>query len=78
MGFLDKLKKQASTAADKHGDKIDGGIDKAGDAVNKATKNKYENHVGKAKSVAKDSVRKAGGSGGPGGAGGPAGRGPAH
>ena len=77
MGFLDKLKKQASTAAGKHGDKIVGGIDKAGDAVNKATKNKYEHQVGKAKSVAKDGVHKAGRSDGQGGPGGP-GPGPAH
>ena len=67
MGFLDKLKKQASTAADKHGDKIVGGIDKAGDAVNKATKNKYSHQVGKARTKAKEGVNKAGGADGPGG-----------
>ena len=75
VGLFDKLKKQAETVADKHGDKIVGGIDKAGDAVNKATKNKYENQIGKAKTLAKDGVHKAGGAGGPGG---PAGPGPAH
>lgn len=74
MGFLDKLKKQATTAADKHGDKIVGGIDKAGEAVNKATKNKYAHQVGKAQTRAKDGVNRAGesgGSGAPGGTGGP-------
>ena len=74
MGFLDKVKKQAGTVADKHGDKIAGGIDKASDAVNKATKNKYSHQVGKAQTSAKDGVNKAGGTGGtsgPGGTGGP-------
>ena len=71
VGFLDKLKKQATTAADKHGDKIVGGIDKAGDAVNKATKNKYAHQVSKAAAKAKDGVNKAGGAGGAGGPGGP-------
>ena len=71
MGFLDKLKKQATTAADKHGDKIVVGIDKAGNAVNKATKNKYADKVTKAASKAKQGVNKAGGAGGATGAGGP-------
>jgi hypothetical protein len=78
VGFLDKLKKQATTAADKHGDKIAGGIDKAGNAVNKATKNKYANKVDKAAAKAKDGVNKAGGAGGPSGPGGAGGPGPTH
>ena len=60
MGFLDKLKQQATEVAGKHGDTILDGIDKAGDAVNKATDNKYAHQVGKAKAVAKDGVKKAG------------------
>ena len=76
MGFLDKLRQLATEVAGKHGDKIVDGIDKAGDAVNKATNNKYAHQVGKAKTVAKDGVTKAGrsgegGPGGPGGTGGP-------
>jgi hypothetical protein len=70
VGFLDKLKQQAGTVADKHGDKIVDGIDKAGDAVNKATKHKYAHQVGKARALAKDGVNRAGGSGGPSGTGG--------
>ena len=66
MGFLDKLKEQAGTVADKHGDKIVDGIDKAGDAVNKATKHKYAHQVGKAQTKAKEGVNKAGGAGDPG------------
>ena len=61
MGFLDKFKRQASDAARKHGDTISGGIDKTGDAVNRATKNKYANQVGKAKNKAKDGIDRAGG-----------------
>jgi hypothetical protein len=60
VGFLDKLKQQATEVAGKHGDTILDGIDKAGDAVNKATDNKYAHQVGKATTVAKDGVRKAG------------------
>ncbi len=62
MGFLDKVKKQASSTARQHGPAIAGGIDKAGDAVNRATKNKYAHQVGKAKTRAKDGIDKAGGS----------------
>ncbi len=61
MGFLDKIKRQASDAARKHGDTISGGIDKTGEAVNKATKNKYSHHVAKAKDKAKDGIDRAGG-----------------
>lgn len=61
MGFLDKVKKQASGTARKHGGAISGGIDKAGDAVNRATKNKYAPQVGKAKNRAKDGIDRAGG-----------------
>ena len=72
MGFLDELKQQAAMAANKHGDKIAEGIDKAGEAVNRATDNKYAHQVSKAQVAAKDGVRKAGGSMGPEGPPGPA------
>jgi len=71
MGFLDRLKQQANTAAGKHGDKIVGGLDKAGDAVNKRTGGKYAAHVTKAKTAAKNGIDKAGRSDGTGGAGTP-------
>jgi len=71
MGFLDKLKQQANTAAGKHGDKIAGGLDKAGDAVNKRTGGKYADHVAKAKTAAKDGIDKAGRNDGAGGTGTP-------
>ena len=59
MGFLDKLKQQATEVASKHGDTIVDGIDKAADAVNKATNNKYAHQVSKAKAVAKEGVARA-------------------
>jgi hypothetical protein len=73
VGFLDELKQQAVLAANKHGDRIAEGIDKAGEAVNKATDNKYAHQVRKAQVAAKDGVRKAGGPKGPQGPTGPAG-----
>ena len=71
MGFLDKLKQQANTAAGKHGDKIVGGLEKAGDAVNKRTGGKYADQVTKAKAAARTGIDKAGRSDGTGGAGTP-------
>ena len=52
MGFLDRFKKQAPELKEKaedfaasQNDKIDAGIDKAADAVNKATGGKYEEKI---------------------------------
>ncbi|MBA2445367.1 MAG: antitoxin [Nocardioidaceae bacterium] len=45
MGFLDKVKGKAADAVDKHGDKISGGLDKAGQFVDKKTKGKYSDKI---------------------------------
>lgn len=45
MGFLDKIKGKAGDAATKHGDKISGGLDKAGEFVDKKTKGKYSDKI---------------------------------
>ncbi|MEJ7741088.1 MAG: antitoxin [Nocardioidaceae bacterium] len=51
MGFLDKIKDKATDAATKHSDKISGGLNKAGDMLDKRTKGKYTDKIvtGKAK-----------------------------
>ena len=74
MGLLDKLKdtatsvlKTADKALDQHGDKIAAGVDKAGGAVKKATKGRYDDTVDKGVGLAKKPLIKndaAGGSGG--------------
>ena len=65
MGFLDKFKKQAPELKKKAADlaasqnyKIDVGIDKAADAVNKATKGKYEDKIDSAADKAQEGVDK--------------------
>jgi hypothetical protein len=52
MGFLDKFKKQGAELKDKaadlaasQNDKIDAGLDKAGDLANKATHGKYDDQI---------------------------------
>ena len=49
MGFLDKAKQRLTKAVDEHGDKIEQGADKLGDAVNKKTGNKHADKVTKGK-----------------------------
>ncbi|MFY0409820.1 antitoxin [Solicola sp. PLA-1-18] len=65
MGFLDKykgrgdeLKAKAAELARQHGDKIDQGLDKAGDAVSRATKGKYDDKIDSATRKAKEGVDK--------------------
>ena len=48
MGFLDKAK----DLADQHDDKVDQGIEKAGDQVDQRTGDKYQSHVDKAQDAA--------------------------
>lgn len=67
MGFLDKfkgrgdeLKTRAAGLVEQHGDKIDKGIDKANDAVSKATKGKYDDKIDSATNKAKDGLNKLG------------------
>ncbi len=60
MGFLDKLKgkgglkDKAIDFAKEHDDQIDQGIDKAADAVDKATQGKHSDKIDSAAEKAKD------------------------
>lgn len=63
MGLFDKFKKQgsdlqskASDLADEHGDKINAGIDKAGDLADKATGGKISDQIDGAVDKAKGAV----------------------
>ena len=56
MGFLDKLRGQATRAVDQHGDKISRGIDQAAAAADKQTKGKYSRHIGTGRSKAKEAL----------------------
>ena len=58
MGFLDKLKKQATKAVDDHGDKVAQGIDKAAGVVDKKTKGKYTDKIETGRGKAKDALDK--------------------
>lgn len=58
MSFLDKLRKKAAETVDQHGNKITQGLDKAGDAVSKATKGKYDDKIDKGVGKAKESLHK--------------------
>jgi antitoxin protein of toxin-antitoxin system len=65
VGFLDKLKDQASglkdmavTTASKNSDKITVGLDKAGEFVDKRTKGKYTDKIETGKVKAKEGLQK--------------------
>ncbi|WP_028473924.1 antitoxin [Nocardioides alkalitolerans] len=69
MGFADKLKgavEQARTkagpkladAVDKHGDKVTGGIEKAGAFADKKTKGKYSDKIAKGTTKAREGIEK--------------------
>ena len=65
MGILDKfkdqavgLKKKATTVVDQNSDKIQTGLDKAGDFVDQKTKGKYSDKIGKAKGAAEKGLDK--------------------
>lgn len=58
MSFLDKFKKKAGDVVEQHGDKIAGGIDKAGDRVSKATNGKYDDKINKGVGKAKEGLDK--------------------
>lgn len=65
MGFLDKIKDQASVLKDKavdtavkNSDKITAGLDKAGELVDKKTKGKYTHHIETSKVKAKQGLEK--------------------
>jgi hypothetical protein len=58
MGILDKIKKQASDAVDKHGDQIAKGIDKAAGFADGKTKGKHSGQIGKGASAVKGALEK--------------------
>ena len=65
MGILDKLKDQASgikkkatTVVDNNSEKIQSGIEKTGDFVDKKTKGKYSEKIAKAKGAAEKGLDK--------------------
>ncbi len=65
MGFLDKIKEQASVLKDKavdtavkNSDKITAGLDKAGELADKKTKGKYTHHIETSKVKAKQGLEK--------------------
>ena len=58
MGFLDKLKKQAGDAVDKHGDQIAKGIDKAAGLADAKTKGKHGDQIAKGAATAKNALDK--------------------
>lgn len=58
MSFLDKAKKQLSSAADKHGDKIAKGLDKAAVEADKRTGRKHSDKISKGVKAAKSGLEK--------------------
>jgi len=58
MGFLDKLKKQAGDAVDKHGEQIAKGLDKAAGLADAKTKGKHSDQIGKGVTAAKSALDK--------------------
>ncbi len=58
MGFLDKFKTKATEAVDKHGDKINSGLGKAGEFVDKKTGGKHHDKIESATTKAADALDK--------------------
>ena len=56
MSFLDKAKAKLTKAVDDHGDKIAGGIDKAGAMVNEKTGGKHAAKIDQATGKARDAL----------------------
>jgi hypothetical protein len=61
MGIFDKLQGEADKLVDKHGDKIEHGIDKAAHLVDERTKGKYADQIDKGARAAKSGIHKLGG-----------------
>ena len=56
MSFLDKAKAKVTQAVDDHGDKIAGGIDKAGAMVTEKTGGKHAYKIDQATGKARDAL----------------------
>ena len=63
MGFLDKLRKQATRAVDEHGDKIADGIDKAATVADRKTGGKHSGQIRQGRDAAKGALDKLDGKG---------------
>ncbi len=61
-GSRSKAKQQAEQIAEKHGDKIASGLDRASGAVSKATGGRYDDKIDKGVSKAKERLDQQGGS----------------
>lgn len=60
MGIFDRFKKSAGDAAEKHGDKVKDGLDKAGEFIDEKTGRKHSDKINDGVDKAKDSVDKLG------------------
>ena len=58
MSFLDKFRSKATKAVDDHSDKIQKGMNKAGELVDKRTGGKHHDKIEKAKGKANDALDK--------------------
>ena len=56
MGFLSDVKAKLTKAVDSQGDKIGGGLDKAGDVIDKKTDGKYGEKIDTGVDKAKDAL----------------------
>lgn len=56
MGFLDKLRPQATKAVDEHGNQIASGLDKLGDLIDEKTGGKYDDKVAMGESKIEDAL----------------------
>lgn len=61
MGAFDSIKDKAKDLMGQHGDKVDPGVDKAGDAVDEKTGGQHADKVDTAQDKAKDAANQFGG-----------------
>ncbi|WP_433167014.1 antitoxin [Kribbella sp. CA-247076] len=54
MGMFDSMKDKATDAVDEHGDKVDQGMDKAGDFANEKTGGEHGDKIDQGTDFAKD------------------------
>lgn len=60
MGIFDRFKKNAEDAAEKHGDKVRDGLDKAGEFIDEKTGGKHSDKINDGVDKAKDGLDKLG------------------
>ena len=54
MGMFDNMKDKATEAVDEHGDKVDGGLDKAGEFADEKTGGEHGDKIDQGTDMAKD------------------------